>query len=164
MKPNWLVYEDAARRVLNDIYEVLGITTVEGKQVVAGESSANWELDAKAWCKGGENFLVVEVRRHTSSGLKQEDVAAVAYRVKDTGAVGGIVVTPLPLQAGAQRVADHEGIAHVRLSPESTNETYLAEFMGRRFVGVSVAESVSLTDSADAVVSRGTLDGPQSSH
>ena len=98
---------------------------------------------------------MVEVRRYTTSSLKQEDVAALAFRIGDVGAVGGVVVSPLPLQRGAELVAKSAGIEHVRLSANSTATDYLAEYMGRRFIGVSVVESVTLTDSADAVVIRG---------
>jgi hypothetical protein len=149
MTTDWRAYEDVARRVLADMRDVLGISSVEGKQVLAGRSSANWEVDAKAWSADGENFLLVEVRRRRSR-LKQEHLAAIAYRIVDTGAAGGIVVTPLPLQSGALRVATHTDIALVRLTPESTNERYLAEFMGRRFIGLSAHETFGLTDSAES--------------
>ena len=152
----WPAYEDVARRVLADMREALGIANVEGKQVLEGASSANWEIDAKAWTADGENFLVVEARRHTTSGLKQEELAAIANRIKDVGAQGGIVVSPLPLQRGAKTIAASENIAHVRLTADSTFERYLAEFLGRRFIGVSVIESVTLSDSCDAQVIRAT--------
>lgn len=150
MSASWLEYEDLARKVLADMRYVLGIATVEGKQSLDGKSSATWEVDAKAWREGIEGFLVVEARRHTTAGLKQEDLAAISYRIKDVGAAGGIVVTPLPLQRGAKAVALSEGIAHVRLTAESTTERYLAEFLGRRFIGVSAVDSIHLSDSADA--------------
>ena len=152
MKPDWLIYEEASRKVLADMRDTLGISAVEGKQTVAGQSLTDWEIDAKAWCNNGENFLVVEARCHNSSGLKQEALAAIAYRIKDVGAAGGIVISPLSLQSGAQAIAAHEGVLHIQLTPESTSETYLAEFMGKRFIGVSVIESVTASDSADAVV------------
>jgi hypothetical protein len=156
MTPLWLIYEEAARSVLQQIGSALGISAVEGKQFLAGTSGTTWEIDAKALQEGGQNFLVVEVRRFTTSSLKQEDIAALAFRLGDVGASGGIVVSPLPLQRGAELVAKSAGIEHVRLSPNSSPTEYLAEYMGRRFIGVSAVESISLTDSAEAVVSRGT--------
>jgi hypothetical protein len=155
MNTPWQAYEGAARSVLQQIGGVLGIGEVEGKQTLDGKSGTQWEIDAKAIQESGENFLVVEVRRYTTSSLKQEDVAALAFRIGDVGAVGGVVVSPLPLQRGAELVAKSAGIEHVRLSADSTATDYLAEYMGRRFIGVSVVESVTLTDSADAVVIRG---------
>ena len=155
MSPPWLVYETAAKSVLEQIREVLGIAAVEGKQSVAGKSGTQWELDARAIQHGGQNFLVVEVRRYTTSRLKQKDVAALAFQIGDVGASGGIVVSPLPLQLGAELVAKAAGIEHLRLSQDSSPLDYLAEYMGRRFLGASVVESVNLTDSCDAVVFRG---------
>ncbi|MDP2370667.1 hypothetical protein [Rhodoferax sp.] len=152
----WQAYEGAARSVLQQIGSVLGIGSVEGKQTLDGKSGTQWEIDAKAIQENGEKFLVVEVRRYTTSSLKQEDVAALAFRIGDVGAVGGVVVSPLPLQRGAELVAKSVGIEHVRLSADSTATDYLAEYMGRRFIGVSVVESANLSDSCDAVVVRGS--------
>lgn len=159
MSAPWIIYEDVARKVLTDMRSILGISTVEGKQTLDGKSLATWEIDAKAWREGNEGFLVIEARRHTSSGLKQEDLAAISYRIKDVGAAGGIVVTPLPLQKGAKAIALAEGIAHVRLTAASTNERYLAQFLGRKFIGLSAVESVRLTDSADVMVIRSKPEG-----
>lgn len=158
MAPPWVIYEDAARKVLADIREELGIASVKGKQTCEGKSSATWEIDAKAWVEGSDGFLVVEVRQHTTSGLKQEDIAAIAYRIKDLGGAGGIVVTPLPLQKGAKTVAASEHIAHVLLSADSTTESYLAEFLGRTFHGASVAEFAHALDICDAEVIRAKPD------
>lgn len=54
----------------------------------------------------------------------------------DLGADGGIVVSPLPLQRGAKLVAKSKNIEHVRLTPDSTPELYLAEYMGKRYHGL----------------------------
>ena len=142
MTAPWLTYELAARKVLADLRQILGLKSIEGKQSLHGASGTDWEIDAKAWRKGNDGFVVVEVRRHTSSGVKQEAVAAIAYRIQDLGGSGGIIVSPLPLQEGAQRVAASTDIAHVLLSPDSSPENYLAEFMGRRFLGATVSEIV----------------------
>lgn len=157
--PPWTIYEDAARLVVADIRKVLGIGTAEGKQTLEGASGTTWELDAAACREGSDGFLVIEVRRHTGAGLKQEELAAIAYRIQDVGGSGGVVVSPLPMQKGAQIVAASADIAHVRLSPESTTESYLAEFMGRRFLGDSVTESLHATDTCDAEVLRGKPNG-----
>jgi hypothetical protein len=154
MNPAWQRYEAAARSVLQQIGGTLGVATVEGKQVLDGKSGTQWEVDAKALTEDGQDFLVVEVRRYTTSSLKQEGVAALAFRVEDVGAAGGIVVSPLPLQRGAELVARYAGIEHIRLTPDSTATDYLAEYMGRRFIGVSAVDSITLTDSCDAQVVR----------
>lgn len=158
MPPSWLRYEVAACSILEQIGNALGIATVEGKQLLDGKSGTDWEIDARAFQEDGANFLVVEVRRYTTSSLKQEDIAALAYRIGDVGAAGGIVVSPLPLQSGAALVAKAAGIEHVRLTPDSTATDYLAEYMGRRFMGVSIVEKVTATDIMDAEVIRAKRD------
>jgi hypothetical protein len=154
MPPPWLLYEVAARTILEQIGNALGITTVEGKQLLDGESGTEWEIDARAFQEDSANFLVVEVRRYTTTSLKQQGIAALAYRISDIGAAGGIVVSPLPLQSGAALVAKAAGIEHVRLTPDSTATDYLAHYMGRRFIGASIVETVTATDFMDAEISR----------
>jgi hypothetical protein len=154
MKPSWHIYEDPACQVLADLRKVLGISRIEGKQTLEGISGTSWELDAKAWREGPDGFLVVEVRRYTTARLKQEDVAAIAYRIKDVEGSGGIIVSPLRLQKGAQAIAETEAISHVILSPDSTGEDYLAEFLGRRFLGALIIESASASETSDAQVIR----------
>ena len=133
---------------------MLGVSNVEGKQKLEGKSGTEWEVDAKAVQDEGENFLVVEVRRYTTSSLTQEHLAGLAYRIGDVGAAGGIVVSPLPLQRGAALVAKASGIEHVRVTSDSTDSDYLAEYMGKRFLGASIVEAVCATDFMDAVVTR----------
>lgn len=155
MTAQWLIYEDAARKVLADLRDTLKLDSVEGKQVLDGVSGTRWEVDAKAWCEGSQKFLVVEARHHTSSRLKQKDLAAIAFQIVDLGGSGGIVVSPLPMQEGARIIASGANIQHVTLSSESTPESYLAEYMGRRFLGATVVESATAIDTTDAVVIRG---------
>ena len=150
----WKTYEDAARTVIEHLRRELGISSVEGKQDVSGKCGTSWELDARALVADGERFLVVEVRRYTSDRLKQEDLAAIAFRIADVGASGGIVVSPLPMQRGAELVAHSVGIEHVRLTPESSPTDYLAEYMGKRYIGASIVESVIAQDFMDAEVMR----------
>lgn len=154
MTKQWEAYEGAARKVIEDLRAVFGVATVEGKQALKGASGTSWELDAKAVLdKSG--FVVIEVRRHTTSRLAQEDIAAIAFRIEDVGGSGGIVVTPLPLQKGASLVAAHTNIRHLLLTLDSTTESYLAKFLGKVFHGASIQESVCVTDSCDAVIVRG---------
>lgn len=152
MKPDWRRYEEAARTILANIGHALGITSVGPKQKMPGASGTEWELDARAWAEGEEGFLVVEVRRYATSRLKQEDMAAIAFRVEDVGASGGIIVSPLPPQRGAAIIAKSKGLKCVTISLDSTAETYLAEFMGRKFHGVQVREAAHLRDESSATV------------
>lgn len=140
----WESYEEVAQYLLNQFAENFGLGTVEGKQIIPGQSGTNWEIDAKGLKTEGEGFLIVECRRYTTSRLSQESVGAIAYRIKDTGAGGGIVVSPLELQKGAQKVAENEGIQHVILDPKSTTTDYMLKFLNQIFVGIS--ETTTITD------------------
>lgn len=134
-------YEDAARSVLYALRGELNLSQIETKQSLPGNSGTTWEIDAKAWCEGNNGFLVVEARRYTTRRLNQESVAAVAFRIQDLGAVGGIIVSPLKLQKGGQLVAASANIEHVVLSADSTPERYLAEYMERIYHGLQIIDS-----------------------
>jgi hypothetical protein len=150
----WQSYEDAASAVISDLRRELGLDSVEGRQRLQGASGTEWEIDGKAVLERQGGFLVVEARRHTSSGIKQEALAAVAYRIHDLGAQGGLIVSPLPLQQGAQLIASRENIDHIKLASWSTADNYLAQFMGRNFHKASVGSTATTTDHVEATVYR----------
>ena len=147
-KKTWQSYEEVAQHLLNQFACQFELGRVEGKQLVPGESDTEWEIDAKGVSKNGEGFLIVECRRYTTSRLNQESMAALAFRIQDTGANGAIIVSPLDLQAGAKRVAAHANIQHVILGPKSTTADYVLRFLNQIFVGltetISVKESISI--------------------
>ena len=150
---SWRSYERVAQHLLNSIAHHFGLGRVEGKQILPGESGTNWEIDAKGVLLNDDGFLVVECRRYTTSRLSQEDAGAIAYRIRDTGAAGGIIVSPMALQEGAKKVADHEGITRVRLSSDSTTTDYLLQFLNKVFVGLS-DDLFLMTDYSAASVTR----------
>ena len=131
---DWERYEQTAQYLLNEFASHFGLGRVESKQVVPGESGTEWEIDAKGAKIDGEGFLIVECRRWKSK-QRQEDIAALSYRIRDTGAQGGILVTPVELQRGAQKVAKHENIFQVILDKNSTAEGYVIEFLGKVIMG-----------------------------
>ena len=148
----WKSYEEVAQYLLNQFAEHFRLGIVEGKQIIPGESGTEWEIDAKGINSDGEGFLIVECRQHTKSRLNQESIAALAFRIRDTGAQGGIVVSPLELQSGAKKVATHSNIQHVILDPKSSISDYMIRFLNQIFVGIS--ETVTLTDSVHIQVIR----------
>ena len=148
----WESYEEVAQYLLNQVAKIFGLGTVEGKQIIPGQSGTNWEIDAKGIKTDGEGFLIIECRRYTKSRLGQESVGAIAYRIKDTGAEGGIIVSPFEFQKGAKKVAEHEGIQHVILDPKSTTTDYMLRFLNKVFVGIS--ETVTMTDRINIKVIR----------
>ncbi|RJQ26911.1 MAG: hypothetical protein C4589_09085 [Peptococcaceae bacterium] len=149
---SWQSYEEVAQHLLNQLAEHFELGRVEGKQIIAGESGTEWEIDAKGVSDRGEAFLIIECRRYTKSRLNQEDVAALAFRIQDTGAEGGIFVSPLELQSGAKKVAAFANIQHVILDPQSTTSEYMLKFLNQVFIGVS--ETVTITESVHIQVIR----------
>jgi hypothetical protein len=143
----WRSYEQVARFLLEQFATHFGLDRVEGKQLVPGASGTDWEIDAKAVQAEGGGFLIVECRRHTIAGLSQESVGGLCYRIQDTGARGGIIVSPLEMHKGAKLIASHEGIQHVQLRADSSNENYLLRFLNSVFVTVTDKLGIALVDS-----------------
>ncbi|WP_199445493.1 restriction endonuclease [Acidisphaera rubrifaciens] len=139
----WTNYEEVARYVLQQLGKRFGLADVEGKQKVSGrQSGTKWEIDAKGVRDGDASFVIVECRRY-GKRLNQEALAAVAYRILDTGATGGITVSPHPLQRGAAKVARASQIEHVQLRSDSTRELWVAEI--KKVIHVGITEVVGLT-------------------
>lgn len=137
MTTGWQSYEEVATYLLNQCAREFGLSKVEGKQSVPGlHSQTEWEIDAKGVCEGNERFVIIECRRYTTSKQNQEKIASLAYRILDTGAQGGIIVSPLGLQEGAQKVALAEKIVNVQLSPDSTPHEFAMQFLNKIFLGV----------------------------
>ena len=135
--PAWSKYQAVARDLLDRFAHDFGLNRVEGPQPVAGlRSKTSWELDAKGVAVGCEAFLIVECRRYSRKRQVQEQLAGLAYRVIDTGAQGGILVSPLGLQAGAQKVANAENIMNVQLDKDSTPTEFAMRFLSKLFIGV----------------------------
>lgn len=151
-KKAWETYENVARHLLNQLASHFGLGHVEGKQIVRGVSEAEWTIDAKGVLVDGEGFVIVECRRYIKKRLNQESVGAVAFRIKDTGAAGAFIVSPLDLQSGAKMVAMHSKIVHIKLDPSSTTTDYIMQFLQQVFVGVG--DSVTLGDTVMAEVRR----------
>jgi hypothetical protein len=106
--------------LLNQFAKEFGLERVEGKQLIEGRrSGAAWEIDAKGFRQDGATFVIVECRRYTTSRQNQARLGQLAYQIIDTGAAGGIVVSPLGLQEGAERVANAENIVTVKLNEDS---------------------------------------------
>jgi hypothetical protein len=142
----WETYEEVAAYLLNQFAEHFGVGRFEGKQLVAGESGTEWQIDAKGCAADEGHFLVVECKRHTKTGISQAITAALAWSIHDTGARGGILVSPIGLQEGAKKVAEKSGIAEVVLDQNSTSTDYILKFLNRVCIGFSDTASVSVTE------------------
>jgi hypothetical protein len=151
---SWQTYEEVARAVLIDLRGKLGISDVAGYQELPGASGTTWTVEGSAIRTSDGQYLIIECRRHTTSRLNQEAIGGLAYRILDTGSGGAIVVTPLPLQSGAELVAKAEKIAHVVLDPSSTSDDYLATFMGQNFHGAAIGAAAQGSVEVDVIVRR----------
>jgi hypothetical protein len=144
-------YEQVAQYLLDKFCDKFGLERVEGKQGLLGRrSGTNWTIDAKGICQSGVGFLIVECRRYTTSKLAQEDVGGIAYRIMDTGADGGISVSPFDLQKGARKIAAAENVKRVTLDPDSTTKEFLMRFLDDIFAGLH--DTLLATDSFTATV------------
>lgn len=132
----WKTYEEVAAYLLAMFAKHFGMSRVEGKQSVPGlRSGTNWTIDAKGISSDDEALIIIECRRHTTSKEDQEQLGGLAYRIIDTGAQGGILVSPLGFQSGAQKVAQAEGIIHVELHQDSTPTEFSMRFLNQIFIG-----------------------------
>ena len=135
----WKTYEEVAAYLLNQFATKFGLERVEGKQAVSGQrSGTTWEIDGKGLHKGDQGFVIVECRRYTTSKQNQEKVGGLAYRIIDTGAAGGIIVSPLGLQEGAEKVAAAENITDVRLNENCNQFEYVMSFLKNVMIGAQV--------------------------
>lgn len=139
----WQTYEEVAAYLLNQFADYFGVGRFEGKQVVPGASGTDWELDAKGIGDNGVRTLVVECKRHTKSGIPQAIAGSLAFTIEDTGAQGGILVSPLGLQSGAKKVAASANIVEVTLTPNSTTTDYVLKFLNGIHVGLSDTVHIS---------------------
>ena len=145
MTTEWQSYEEVATYLLNQCAREFGLSKVEGKQSVPGlRSQTEWEIDAKGVSEGNEGFVIIECRRYTTSKQNQEKMGSLAWKILDTGAQGGIIVSPLGLQVGAQKVARAARIVNVQLSPDSTPYEFAMQFLNKIFLGIQ--DQISLHD------------------
>ena len=140
----WERYEQVAQYLLNQFAVYFKLGRVEGKQIVPGKLTP-WEIDAKGVKSDGIGFVVVECRRYTNSRLNKKNMGALVFTIQDTGAQGGIVVSPLDLQSGAKKIAASANVQHVTLNPDSTTSDYVMRFLDRVSLGVTLQAAAGFT-------------------
>lgn len=149
----WRTYEEVATYLLDINAKEFGLNRVEAKQSLSGKrSGTSWVVDAKGINENGTGIVIVECRRYTMSRQNQEKMGALAYRIIDTGASGGIIVSPMGLQPGAEKVASSEGILEVMLDADSTPQEFAMRFLNKLMVGIQ--ETISVSDSYTATALR----------
>jgi hypothetical protein len=142
----WVRYEELSRYLLNRLLaKELGLRVVEGKQKIPGKSGTVWEIDGKGILEGGEGFVILECRRRTTSRINQEQVAALAFRLSDTDAEGGILVSPLGFQEGASKVGASQNIISVEIHPNSTETDFVVRALDKLLLGIHIRGKGTLT-------------------
>lgn len=135
--PLWESYEQVGTYLLNQFAAEFGLDRVEPKQGMLGQrSGTSWTIDAKGMRQGNDGFVIVEFRRYTTSRQSQEKMGGLAYRIIDTGAKGGIIVSPLGLQEGAEKIASTENIVNVLLNEDCNRHEYIMRFLNNAMIGM----------------------------
>jgi hypothetical protein len=139
----WRTYEEVAAYLLNRFAKEFGLKSVEKvKQKIQGQSGARWAIDAKG-IREDDETIVIECRRHTRDGLTQEELGGLAFRVIDIRAAGGITVSPLGLQEGAEKVAAAKNIISVKLDANSTPKEFVIQFFDKLCLGITAEVTTS---------------------
>lgn len=150
MAARWETYEEVAAYLLNQFAKEFGVDFFEGKKDVEGkESGTTWEIDAKGVNTANGGFMVVECKRWEKAKIPQGIIGNLAYSIIDTGAIGGIVVSPLGVQEGGQLVAAARNIFEVRLDANSTRHDFSMHFLNKFMVGVSTTMFIQGTATAE---------------
>jgi hypothetical protein len=150
----WETYEQVTRQILEQVGVLLGLELerVEGKQKLVGKSGMEWTIDGKGVKTEDGAIVVIECRRYPDDRIKAEAMGAFAYRIKDLGAAGGYMVTPIGFQDGADKIAKYEGIHEIRLDADSTATDFTVEFLDKVVHGRSATLKLNLRISATASV------------
>lgn len=145
----WETYEQVAVYLLNKISDKLELEKVECKQKIQGDTGVEWEIDGKGLKNDGKGIIVIECRRYTSSKQSQAKLGRLAYTIKDTGASGGIIVSPLGLQKGAKIIAEAENIVNIKMDKNSTEKSYLLKFLNKIMLGLH--DKVKISASLESI-------------
>ncbi len=144
---SWESYEKVAAFLLNRFRQHFGLATVEGKQQLG-----QYEIDARGIREGDSGFIIIECKRHTTSRPNQGILGNLAWQIIDTGATGGIIVSPLGIQQGAQKIADKMDIISVQLNADCTAQEFVMQFLNR--VMISHHETLTLKEETGLHLSR----------
>jgi len=141
---DWERYEQVSREVLENLRDHLGLQDVQSKSMIKGRSGVEWEVDAIAKSAQTKRLVVIECRL-TKGRQSQSNIASLVLTCEDVGAGKAIIVTPNPLQRGASILANYHGVMHFKLDPKSSESDFLAEAIGKLFLGIpSIGESSNI--------------------
>lgn len=148
-------YERVAQVILNNLRDRLGFERVVGTTKPVGKRSGKKiQIDCTAYGLDGSKTLI-ECRKH-SRPIDVNQMRAFYYVVyRDIEADGGIIVSPVGFQEGAEAVAHAEKIDMFLLNADATEGTYTLQVGNQIFGSRSVPVTVSLTLASEAMPSDG---------
>jgi hypothetical protein len=76
---------------------------------------------------------------------KSEQVGGLAHRMSDTGAEGGMFVSPLGFQEGASKVGASQNIISVEIHPNSTETDFVVRALDKLLLGIRIRGKGALT-------------------
>ena len=145
----WRTYEEVAQYLLNQFAEHLGLEKVEEKQKIRGQFSGRQiEIDGRGVKEGNTGFVILECKRYKDR-VEAEKLEALAFRITDAGAIGGIVVSPMGLQEGAAKIAASQNVVSVQLNRDANDHEYVLRFL--KSVMIGVRDFINFQDSATVV-------------
>lgn len=146
-------FEQTVRSILQQCRNALGYSHVDPKGKLPGKSGTKWEIDATAYLATSGDMVIVECRWRSTKKIDQEQIGALVFRVQDTGAVAGLMVTTIGLQKGAALVAAASQIGVAKLDPDATEREYVLELAGRLFHGIDAKGGLAVMGAATNSVS-----------
>jgi hypothetical protein len=149
-KQAWETYEDVARQLINDIKSYLGLSMVNpDKKKFPKKDGGRCEIDVSAYNMSDGKLVLVECRKENRR-LIQEEVHGFAYRIQQTNAMRGIIVTTIGLQEGGVIAANGAKIQTIKLDPSSTLDNYIAQFIG--FLAIKLTDSFGGMSGTDGLL------------
>lgn len=123
---SWRNYEAIIRNLIDKLRNVksqLNLTRVEPKIKIGGASGTTWEIDGIGY-DANNKPVPIECKLRSKRKVSQSILASFAYIIKDIGATRGIIVTPVGLQKGAKKIAEHENIEVITLNQNATSNEF----------------------------------------
>lgn len=141
-------FERVTRTILEQCRDAFGYTRVDPKGKLRGKSGTEWEIDAIAFLPVSNDFVLIECRRRSSKKIEQGQVGELIFRVQDTGAASGLIVTTVGAQEGAKLVAKAHKIGLGTLNLEATERDYVLDVAGRLFHGIEGKGGLAVSGTA----------------
>jgi len=139
-------FERVTRVILHNLRQHLGYEKIEGSKRYKGKSSGRKrQIDATVYRTDGK-MIIVECKRHKRKvGIKS--IGEFYYVInREVGAGGGLIVSSVGFDAGAQAVANAEKIGMVILNADATEQDYILEIADQLWRGISFIDIVPIAD------------------